>query len=112
MKKYLLMLLALLVGVAVASGIYKWVDETGVTHYSQVPPPSGEAQEIRIEPSTSTSAPVPGKPRSTWQEKEQEFQRRRMEREQAERTREAQEKREAAWRQSRCQQLQQNLHVL
>jgi hypothetical protein len=41
-------LLALLMAAAGAqSEIYKWVDEDGVTHYSQQPPPGGEARVIQ-----------------------------------------------------------------
>lgn len=43
--------LALLIGLATAvssamAGIYRWTDAQGVTHYSQTPPPSGEADRI------------------------------------------------------------------
>lgn len=44
----LLVLIALTVwvGAAQAARTYKWVDEDGVTHYSQYPPPEGEAEII------------------------------------------------------------------
>lgn len=32
-----------------AAEIYKWVDEDGVTHYSQRPPPSGDAARIGVD---------------------------------------------------------------
>ena len=32
-----------------ADEIYKWVDEEGVTHYSQQPPPSGDADRIGVD---------------------------------------------------------------
>ncbi len=28
---------------------YKWVDEQGVTHYSQIPPPGRPASEVRVQ---------------------------------------------------------------
>lgn len=41
-----LLALPLLVPVAEAARTYKWVDEDGVTHYTQYPPPDGEAQVV------------------------------------------------------------------
>ena len=38
--------LAIIGGTAQAARTYKWVDENGVTHYSQYPPPKGEVQII------------------------------------------------------------------
>lgn len=32
-----------------AGEIYKWVDEDGVTHYSQQPPPSGDAARVGVD---------------------------------------------------------------
>lgn len=32
-----------------ADEIYKWVDGDGVTHYSQQPPPSGDAARVRVD---------------------------------------------------------------
>ncbi len=32
-----------------AAAIYKWVDEDGVTHYSQQPPPSGDAVRVGVD---------------------------------------------------------------
>ena len=39
--------LAVMAGTAEAARTYKWVDENGVTHYSQYPPPKGEVQVIQ-----------------------------------------------------------------
>jgi hypothetical protein len=52
----LLGLALLLVGSAEAR-MYRWVDDSGMTVYSQSPPPSGEATEIKV--NTSTAAPPP-----------------------------------------------------
>lgn len=38
------------------AAMYKWVDENGVTHYSQNPPPSGGAQEIAPPPPPASGA--------------------------------------------------------
>lgn len=35
--------------------MYRWLDQTGVTVYSQSPPPSGEATEIRKDPAPRAS---------------------------------------------------------
>ena len=32
-----------------AAEIYKWVDDEGVTHYSQQPPPSGDADRVGVD---------------------------------------------------------------
>lgn len=43
---FALLLLPLLTPVAEAARTYKWVDENGVTHYTQYPPPDQEADVI------------------------------------------------------------------
>ena len=51
MKQRLFLSLAFLISVAIASpGIYKWVDEKGVTHYSETPPPQKKTKEVDIAP--------------------------------------------------------------
>ncbi|MCW8889481.1 MAG: DUF4124 domain-containing protein [Sedimenticola sp.] len=47
--------LALLFTSAAEARMYRWVDDNGMTVYSQSPPPSGEATEIKV--NTSTAAP-------------------------------------------------------
>ena len=43
--------------------MYKWVDEKGVTHYSESPPPSGKSQPVPIKPRADPApVPVPIKP--------------------------------------------------
>lgn len=44
-----LVLGGLLVAPLQADEIYKWVDEDGVTHYSQEPPPSGDATPVGVD---------------------------------------------------------------
>lgn len=41
---------ALLLSFGVNAEIYKWVDENGQTHFSQLPPSSGEAQKVDVPP--------------------------------------------------------------
>jgi len=63
--------------------VYKWVDEKGVTHYGERPPPGKKAQEVEQRLANPGSAPgkaaQPG-----WKEQDLEFRRRRIETEQAE----------------------------
>lgn len=50
----LAMLLAAAPPAQAQTRIYKWVDEDGVTHYTQQPPPEGEAEEL--DPETGTGS--------------------------------------------------------
>jgi hypothetical protein len=48
-----------------AAQMYKWVDEKGVTHYSETPPPSGKSETLSIKPRSAPEPPkeaVPAKP--------------------------------------------------
>jgi hypothetical protein len=46
------------------AAIYKWVDEKGVTHYTEQPPASGKGQEIqpRVTTPATPAAPPAGQP--------------------------------------------------
>ena len=44
-------------GIVVAQPFYKWVDDKGVTHYGEKPPPGRAAKEIDATPSGSTREP-------------------------------------------------------
>ena len=64
-----LLVITLLVTVypAHSVGLYKWVDENGVTHYSESPPIGRKAQDVmveRVEP--PPDMPVDGKVSSPW----------------------------------------------
>ena len=63
--------------------VYKWVDEKGVTHYGERPPQGQKARPVDTAPPTGP-AKSPAKPetREDWQDKNIEFQRRRIQREQ------------------------------
>ena len=52
MKK-LALLLALMVTATAQAEIYRWVDENGVTVYSEMPPPDGEADRVKTAPAPS-----------------------------------------------------------
>ncbi len=49
----LALLLALMTTATVQGEIYRWVDENGVTVYSEVPPPDGEADMVKTAPAPS-----------------------------------------------------------
>ena len=48
--------LALAAGTVAANEVYQWKDASGVTHYSQTPPPKGKYQQRQI---TSQGASIP-----------------------------------------------------
>ena len=93
---------------AAAQTLYKWVDEKGVTHYSETPPPKGAASKVEIRPSE------PGKaaPAEDWKEKERQFRERRVQREQQEREEAARKAREEQDRARRCRDAQRHLDGL
>ena len=55
---------------APAHAIYKWVDEKGVTHFSEYPPPDGTKVQ-KIEPKV-TPPSSDAKPLESWKQREQE----------------------------------------
>jgi hypothetical protein len=85
--------------------VYKWVDEKGVTHYGERPPPGKNARAV--DERLANPAPAPGKAAQPpdWKEKELEFRSRRIEAEQAEAK---QKQREAVDRQA-CNQARDRL---
>jgi len=86
MKGRVLRTAVLVLSVAViGAGVYKWVDEEGVSHYSDTAPREQRAREMDIQPGVPPGD-GPAKPATrTWQEQEQAFQKRRAERERKER---------------------------
>lgn len=53
--------------------IYKWVDEHGVTHYAQSPPPSSAKSSILALPADPNDKSNESDEQKTWQIKDQEF---------------------------------------
>jgi len=110
---------ALLVVATAASGagIYKWVDEKGVTHFSELPPPGQPAQKPQkaravgdeTDPAAAAESTQPaGK---SWQQKETEFRQRQIDRDAA--ARREQEPEAATKRLQRdCMQLRRRLEAL
>ena len=76
---------ALVIGLASPQAdarIYKWVDENGVTQYTQTPPPKGEAEEIAPAPAPRGN---PEETRRDLQDRLEAFNKRREEQARAER---------------------------
>ncbi len=78
-------------------GLYKWVDEKGVVHYSDTPPPGKAGGKLQVKPQPSPDN-TQAAPRSrSWQEQlqdsnERRFQEEKLLKEQQQKTREAEEK--------------------
>jgi hypothetical protein len=63
-----------------AAAIYKWVDENGVTQYSEKPPPGKKPAEVPIRSQPTPATPQgPQSGSKTWQQQEAEFQQGRIE---------------------------------
>ena len=58
MRLLALLIMSLTCGIALAATVYKWVDENGVTHYSDQPYPG--AKKIDVQAVQTYSAPPPG----------------------------------------------------
>ena len=93
---------------APAQKMYKWVDEKGVTHFSENPPPDGTKAttvEPKVTPPSGPVAPPKGSNTESWRSQESEFKKRQIERGQ----RDQAEAREAAQRQERCDEARRKL---
>jgi hypothetical protein len=73
----------ILISSPAAAQVYKWVDEHGVTHYGERPPQGQKASPVTATPSTGPGSSQ-AKPQNSqdWQDKDIEFQKRRIQREQ------------------------------
>ena len=92
-----------------AHAIYKWVDEKGVTHFSEYPPPDGkkaEKIEPRVTPPSSDAKPT------DWKQREMEQRRKRIEQDQKDENQKARAHNSAAERLNRCTYARRELHVL
>jgi len=93
--------------------IYKWVDEKGVTHYSEKPPQGKKSAEVPIRSQPAPAAPQgPQSTGKTWQEQEADFQRRRVEQAEQRTKKEALDQASAAERRQTCLQARHDLHIL
>lgn len=104
MIRYVLLALLLLPLAAAAQTMYKWVDEKGVTHFSESPPPDGKAAKIEVKPGGNEA------PRSDdWKQRDLESRQRRAAKEAVDS--EAQ-KREQQLRAPRCSEARRQLDGL
>lgn len=99
-RNVLFLVLAWITCASWAASIYKWVDEKGITHFSEIPPTTQKAEEIRgpADPSAEAGGKPPAK---NWQEQETEFRKRQLDRQEAARKQEESE-REASGRKKQC----------
>lgn len=95
---------------APAHGIYKWVDEKGVTHFSEHPPPDGR-KATKVEPKVTPPSSPAAKP-VDWKQRELDARQRKLEKEQKEDFRKATEHNEGARRQNRCAYARQQVGIL
>jgi Domain of unknown function (DUF4124) len=58
-KKIILFLIILVTATALAGGIYKWIDQKGVTNYAPTPPPDTKADSALNFPPGATTSPQP-----------------------------------------------------
>lgn len=126
-RKWLLVVLLVTAAAGLGATLYKWVDERGVTHYSERPPAKQKAQEILIQSPPPSAAPADKSPQApqapgaegdkvpppkTWHEKALEAQRRREAAEKQEEEEQQLARDVALERRKRCLAAQQNLHTL
>ena len=93
------------------AAIYKWVDEKGVTQYSEKPPPGKKSAEVPIRTPPATAPGAQSAPK-TWQQQEAEFQQRRVEHEERRVKKDALDQGAAEGRMRACLQARQDLHAL
>ena len=98
MIRAVLLALALL-PLAAAAQMYKWVDEKGVTHYSETLPRTRRARRSTSSPRRVTSRPCP---RTDWKRKELDARQQRILKEQNEQQQQAQEQNQARARHDNC----------
>lgn len=110
LRRTLIALAVAAAAVLPAHAIYKWVDEKGVTHFSEYPPPDGKKAE-KIEPKvTPPSSDV--KRVDNWKERENELRKKRIEQDQKDEYQKAKSQNEAAERKYRCNYARRELNIL
>lgn len=84
--------------------VYKWVDEKGVTHYGERAPQGKKVDEVGQRLANPSAAPGQAT-QPTWQERDLEFRKRRIQTEQAE----AKSKQREALQRQACNQMRDHL---
>lgn len=86
-------------------GMYKWVDEKGVTHYSESPPPEGtNAKKLDVKAGEGKE--------QDWHKKLQDANQQKIMKDQADRERAAKEQQANGTRQQQCRRAQEALDTL
>ena len=93
-----------------AHGIYKWVDEKGVTHFSEHPPADGR-KATKVEPKVTPPSGPAAAP-TDWKKKEQDSRKQRIERDQTDEAARARAHNDAAERANKCNRAKRDLEVL
>jgi hypothetical protein len=87
---------------ATAQSMYKWVDENGMTHFTETPPPPGaKGGKIDVKPTPPSSNHASDDP-ATWKERARTLEQQRHERENAEENARKTAQRDRTERQQRC----------
>ena len=95
---------------ALGDTIYKWVDDRGVTHYSQTPPTGKQASKVPIDsPPPASSTPADKGASDDWRQRDEEFQKRWKEKKAAEAQEEARHQSEGRQRPERCRKAREEL---
>jgi hypothetical protein len=94
--------------VPVLAAMYKWVDDKGVTHYTEEPPADRKSVRIDIAPGPA----APAQSAEEWRKKDQDARKQRIDKEQAEDKSKEATNREAAMRANRCQLATRQLQAL
>jgi hypothetical protein len=71
-----LLLILCMTTLPVQAQVYKWVDAKGNTQYGDMPP---ESAKVKAEVMTTTSTPKSDRQTPSWEEKDRDFRRRRIE---------------------------------
>ena len=106
MRRVFLMLALALAAATAAAQIYKWVDEKGVTHYSESPPPDKKATKVETGPAAPAPTFVPD-----WKQKEIDSRNSAIERRQADEAARRKGEYDDAVRKDRCLRAQRDLQV-
>lgn len=109
-KVVLVPLLLLSLAATPAAAIYKWVDEKGVTHFSEEPPPDGR-KSTKIEPKVTPPSDPNAKP-ADWKQRELENRQMKQEKQVREGNARAAEQEANSAKMARCRQAQDQVRVL
>jgi hypothetical protein len=96
--------------VPVLAAMYKWVDDKGVTHYTEEPPADRKSTRLDLAPSGPTAAPA--QDAEEWRKKEQENRKKGIEKAQGDEKDKAAADNEAQMRANRCTMASRQLQTL